>query len=502
MNKLNKIQARILTAFNQNRLCLFMQRYGGLFVSAWIGVTAIVALATRIFLVPFRVSLNYNEGWNAFHAVHAYSSVVPFYPSLDASISNNYPPLSFYIVGGIGQIFRDNIITGRIISLLSLLVIAICIGWIVMSKSSHFVAGILAGLVFLATFTLRYYGYVAMNDPQLFAHAIQIIALVWLFRSNNRRSLVGISILMAVSILIKHNLLALPTAIAVWLLFYKRRSGYVFIAITIGIVIASFTLFYVIYGSDFLIGILKAPRTYSFREGYLKIKDWLMPQCGLIVIGLFIVVTHWREHKIQCIGLFAMFALLLGAAIAGGAGVNYNAVFDVTIALSLLSGFAIASFDDERIRQWGSRYPWNLTMSQLTIAIILSLNIMLLGFKCRGLILESINTTYQPKQLAATSEANIALIASYKDPVVCEEAALCYWAGKTWEMDLFNVQQKLATGSLVESDLIHRIENREFSLFVVNIKSERLTEPMSRAIKTHYEKFRSSVSYEFWRPRS
>ena len=128
MNKLNKIQARILTAFNQNRLCLFMQRYGGLFVSAWIGVTAIVALATRIFLVPFRVSLNYNEGWNAFHAVHAYSSVVPFYPSLDASISNNYPPLSFYIVGGIGQIFRDNIITGRIISLLSLLVIAICIG--------------------------------------------------------------------------------------------------------------------------------------------------------------------------------------------------------------------------------------------------------------------------------------------------------------------------------------------------------------------------------------
>ena len=501
MNKLNEIQARILTVFNVDLLYPFMHRYGGLLMSAWIGITAIVALATRIFLVPFRASLNYNEGWNAFHAVHAYSSVVPLYPSLDASISNNYPPLSFYIVGGIGRIFGDNIITGRMISLLSLLVIAICIGWIVMSRSSHFVAGILAGLVFLATFTLCYYNYVAMNDPQLFAHAIQIIALVWLFRSNNLRSLVGISILIAVSILIKHNLLALPTAIAVWLLFYKRRAGYVFVAITIGVIIASFTLFYLIYGSDFLIGILNAPRTYSFREGCSKIEGWLVPQSGSILIGLFVMVTHWREHKIQCTGLFAMFALLLGVAISGGAGVNYNAVFDVTIALSLLSGFAIASFDDERIRQWGSRYLWNLTTSQLTIAIILSLNITLLGFKYRAPILESIHTMYHPQQLAVMSEANIALIASYKDPVVCEYAALCYWAGKTWEMDLFNVQQKLATGILSESNLIHRIENREFSLFVLDIKSERLTESMSRTIKTHYEKFRSD-RYEFWRPRS
>ena len=62
--------------------------------------------------------------------------------------------------------------------------------------------------------------------------------------------------LIAFSLLIKHNLLALPAAIALWLFFYNRRSCFLFIAIVTGIIITSFSLFNIIYGPNFVIGLL------------------------------------------------------------------------------------------------------------------------------------------------------------------------------------------------------------------------------------------------------
>ena len=57
------------------------------------------------------IPLDPNEGWNAYFADAAIHGGV-LYPPADALITNNYPPLSFYIVGAIGHLTGDTIFAG------------------------------------------------------------------------------------------------------------------------------------------------------------------------------------------------------------------------------------------------------------------------------------------------------------------------------------------------------------------------------------------------------
>src|ERR1700742_3158346 len=65
----------------------------------------------------------YNEGWNAYWAQVAWHGGC-LYPALDSPVSNNYPPLSFYIVGALGSLLGNNIFAGRLLALISLLTVA------------------------------------------------------------------------------------------------------------------------------------------------------------------------------------------------------------------------------------------------------------------------------------------------------------------------------------------------------------------------------------------
>lgn len=495
-----------------------IQRYSGLFAIGWIGVVAIIVLAERLAQIPIHVSLNYNEGWNAYQAAYAFGPE-PLYPPLDALVSNNYPPLSFYIVGGIGQILGDNVIAGRWVSLLSMVAVAMGVGWLVGRRLGQSALGVFTGLFFLAAFAHYYRGYVGIDDPQMLAHALQMGVLVWLIegwrdqaRSGGRadtgvsRSLVGASVLMGFSLLVKHNLLAMPAAIAIWLFMHRRRASFAFVAIVTGMVAISFGLFHLIYGPNFLTGLLEAPRTYSLLVGVANMERWLEPQGWLIGLGVFLGATQWRDLEIQLMGWFAGFSLLLGMAIAGGAGVNYNAVFDATIALCLLVGLALS--------QQANRYPlaqtnlarpsqWRLSSAQFAAAIALC--VLFLTFLPTKL--QTLSTVVADTQaLRLQAAEDVALIASYEDPVICEHLAMCYFAGKPLGIELFNFGQKLRSGLISEADWIEQVESQAFSLFYMKKDSELLTKPVYQAISAYYEPFRLTTyrnyDYEFWRPRS
>jgi len=68
------------------------------------------------FAIGAHVPLDPNEGWNAYLA-HAAVTGAPLYPQ--GLMVNNYPPLSFYIVGALGTITGDPIVAGRLVSLIS-----------------------------------------------------------------------------------------------------------------------------------------------------------------------------------------------------------------------------------------------------------------------------------------------------------------------------------------------------------------------------------------------
>ena len=60
-------------------------------------------LAPAAIRLPLAIPFGYNEGWNAFQALRAVVGQTLYPPPGDLT-ANNYPPLSFYLVGWAGVI--------------------------------------------------------------------------------------------------------------------------------------------------------------------------------------------------------------------------------------------------------------------------------------------------------------------------------------------------------------------------------------------------------------
>src|SRR3984957_7335335 len=75
-----------------------------------------------IWRVGFPIEIAQNEGWNAYHA-DAAMGAAPLSPPTDTLIVNNYPPLSFYVVGGLAGVFGDALYVGRVLSLMAIVVL-------------------------------------------------------------------------------------------------------------------------------------------------------------------------------------------------------------------------------------------------------------------------------------------------------------------------------------------------------------------------------------------
>ncbi len=209
-----------------------------------LGVIALPILADRLALLPLRISLNPNEGWNALHT-QAWLAGRPLYLNPAGPVLNNYPPLSFAVVALLGRLTGDLIVAGRILALVSLLAVATFSGVIACMVSGARAAGWFTGMLFCTTFLVGYTDYVAMNDPQLLALALSTLGLWALLRNwDSPAALIGAMVLMLLAGLAKHNMIALPiaTLIAVWL--ESPRRG---VAMAIGGGLATVTALGVIY---------------------------------------------------------------------------------------------------------------------------------------------------------------------------------------------------------------------------------------------------------------
>ena len=97
---------------------------------------ALLALLAAYFMVwpvwraGFPIEIAQNEGWNAYHA-DAAMGAAPLYPPTDTLIVNNYPPLSFYVVGALSRIFGDALYVGRVLSLAAVVALGGLIGLVI-----------------------------------------------------------------------------------------------------------------------------------------------------------------------------------------------------------------------------------------------------------------------------------------------------------------------------------------------------------------------------------
>jgi hypothetical protein len=391
------------------------------------------------------IPLDPNEGWNAFFSQTALAGG-NLYPGGASLITNNYPPLSFYVVGLVGLMTGDNIFAGRLVALISMLVVAANLYYWLRASGSASRFALLGAAVFLA-FAVTYGGeYVAIDDPQWLAHAIMTTGLVVLWRGKtSTRAIIAASILMVAAGLTKHLLIPVPIAVTFWLM---RRSKSAFItwigscAIVVGV---SFVLLWLLYGPEFFAS-LRTARLFSRHHAVLASAAALRCFAPLIGLTLLACVAERSERTIF-LAVYLLAAAAVGALAAGGAGVDVNAFFDLLIASSLGAALAIEML-------WSGSLSRRFIAPDSRFAPMLGpIAVVLLGF-CTA----AYSTTKLPRALANINNLDLFEKASFnyvsqirdrgQGRAVCEMLGLCYWAHSPFTLDLFIFGQKIATGVL------------------------------------------------------
>ncbi len=439
-----------------------------------IGLIGLLCLAVVTGLVLIGLDINllvargYNEGWNAYHSL-ALLQGAPLYPAPPALLVNNYPPLSFLIQAYVLQPWLepwglDLILAGRWLSLISTMVIGLCVFIAARQMLLGRAAAIFAAGLCLAKI-LATSSYVGLNDPQLFGHALGMMGLVLLLRAKSGGAAIFFAaLLMGAGALVKHMLLVLPFATLLWLLWTDRRHAARFALCGAGMALAAYLFCRFLYGLD-LLDVIQTARRYDIYWAWQSLRDLILVSFAPILAGLYLITRADRFAKLA--GLYLVVAVICGTAFDGGAGVGRNAMFDAAIASGLCAGMML-----ERIG--GGR--WRIVF--LLACLI-------------PLLVQVATTTAQWHRVDAMTQhhsiMDVQFLKQQNGPVLCEILAYCYWAGKKAEVDAFNMAEAYLTGARAQQDLIGKIQQQDFAAIQLEHKSRFAPLPgIMQAIKSHY----------------
>jgi hypothetical protein len=294
--------------------------------------------------------------------------------------------------------------------------------------------------------------------------------------------------------LVKHNLLPIPLAITLWLAWHDRAALRTWLAVS-GVGLAACALAFAgAFGVDALVGVVAAPRDVRLAYVWVKLGLWLPPLLPYLAACLLLSVLDRREPTTRLLGLQAALAALFGAVSLAGAGVSYNALFDLVIAATIASAVAVA-----RVAERAAARGFDARAARALGMLLLALPVLVSAPAEFARVRRSLATLPAQEALDA---ADIAFVAEQDGVVLCETPALCYWAGKTFELDLFNAHQRIARGALDARDLERRFEQREFAAVQLALRDP--AQPMhwlEAMARRHYHEARRSPRQLFLVPR-
>jgi hypothetical protein len=403
---------------------------------------------------PRHLTLNANEGWNAYHAAGVIAGQ-PLYPSPPGLFVTNYPPLSFYIVAAAGRAIGDVMLAGRLLSLLSFVVWTAALAltarrlgcsW----DEAAFAAALVA--VNMLTFIDEDVG---VNDPQLLAHGIASLAPVILLREpRTNRSLFACAALFTVSIFVKHNLVAVPLASVVWLLLFDRPAGWRLLGFGALLGGAGLGACVTLFGPGFLEHLL-SPRSGSPGQVWLMARQWIPLAAIPLAVLLLLAPRAPRDRQAAFAVILAAIATLAGIASFYKAGVYWNAMFEAAWALCLTAAVAL-----NRLPAIGG-----LSGSRLRAALVAAYLIVPAAAVARGATIHWGSPRFWLDPRWAETESStreIAFIAAQPGPALCENLALCYWAGKPAEVDFFNVGERIRLDPTSADALVRLLDGGHF----------------------------------------
>lgn len=455
-------------------------------------VLGLLGLALVLALFPlirafWDFEIDFNEGWNGYFQLRAMAGQ-PLYSGYPPTFANNYPPLSFYLVGTVGRVIGDPVLAGRLVSLGALAAIAWASGSIVRAagggKWERFLAIATCVLLFAAFAT----DYLGMNDPQLLAQAFATAALaVHLGGAPSTPPSTGrtmlTAVLVAVSVMTKHNLILVPLLITgdVLLRGSGRQRAAWFLS---GIVLAGLSgaLLWALGGSAPFAMIL-APRSWEVDRAFLFTVEILARyQAPLAVVGAGLYAARARRPA-GLILAYLIAAVALGAAWSGGAGTDINVFFDISIALAIGAGLAASG-----LREHG-------VSPRLLAAFALLANAGVLFFAPQALGRFGVDMAGDMADRARLFAQDTVYLAAKPGPVLCQSQLLCLRAGKPMVYDSFNATQAMRFGKLPKDTLTGMLARREIAVVQISDLPARSPNdpPGVQAYPTRFVNFEDDV---------
>lgn len=459
-------------------------------VPEWGVLSAIVVFSLLIFVGPvtrafFQVELNYNEGWNAYNA-QAAAHHFPLYAQKYSWTTVNYPIVSFYVIGYLSHFLGDPVITGRLISLLSLFLSSVLVGLIIKKLTGNWGPAIFGASFCVALFCTVASGYVGMNDPQMFAHPFFLGGLLlYLEGPPDNGLLLAITGLFILGGNIKHNLLPAPLAVLVDLAMASRTKALRFVLFATVLLSASIAI-NILVGGPFFISKLLAPRSYSFIWVPRFLTTYGTLQVPLIISVVW-SISQMRSDKFRVIALYFLGSLFVGIAFAGGGGVSINTYFDNFLAMSIIIGLFLD-------------YIWQLPVPQLQKSSL---------WRCAPPLLLSIalpftlrdspyfNLAKYLSQLPTKErqfKREVSFLAAQPGPAICESLLRCYYSGKPDVFDPLNSTNLISFSKLNGQEIVHQIAEKRFGAIQTYIPvteidrpSERLPNDILDAIDHYYK---------------
>jgi hypothetical protein len=458
----------------------------------------------------FTFEVNYNEGWNVYNAERLIHGELVY--DNDYWRVNNYPIGSFLIIAGVDFLFHDLLSSGRLVSLVSFAAIGMFSGAAIRRfggarSDAVFGAGCAMGFCYLVA-----PAWIIADDPQTLAEAVMLGALVsYVARPPDRLNLLRTAFLVVLGGFIKHNLIAIPAAIALDLAIRSPRRLPFWLGSCAGFTAGFLGLTQLLAGGEF-IGHLLSPRIYDWYGARYHLMKYLrLFKFPLVAIVLSAFSALSADRMI--LAAWGTTSIVSATILSGFEGTSYNMFQDAAVFLGVAAGIAMSGLRNiEMPGRWvkvlASALPF--LVAQPILARVPAVATQVYNV---GALLDS----DRKRQEMFLSDAKY--VADRLGPAICESLLLCYVAGQPFILDPFNSRQYMLSGRLDQSELIRRIAAHEFAVIQLraNIcddptaqschilhyrqKIDRFTDEVLYAIDQYYEISRRSTFGSFYVPK-
>jgi len=417
-------------------------------------------------------SMNYNEGWNAYHQEETIQGK-GLYGAPPGLVCTNYPPISFHLIGLASQLTGDVNRTGRWVALLSLALVAMLCGAMVRQFTGSAPLAVYTALSVVIWLAVYQPDRIGMNDPQLLGTVFGLLGLYLYIREPEKLRWLCISaVAFTVSVFTKHNLLAFPAAVGLHLLLRERWKGpLVWGGVAAGESALLLALTRWIDGPYFAAHLL-VPRALSGGLG--QVTNYLTLFQLPVALAVVWSLRHMERSLSHIMVLALLMAHVLAATFAGGDGVDRNIFFDCVFGLVVVSALVFAEYAP-LLTGWKH---CGLPLAALLVAPAFGIVIgMPQALKVEQLMLRALPDRGRDFDFA------VKLLKSRPGPALCEDLLICFEAGKPFTYDAYFANSMVKVGRVKEEELVALVENASFRTAQVDLAPDEKNLPPGKRLR-------------------